>query len=105
MLLLASGEVSTFIPLNIEGTLFMDIYDFGEAHNPALSDAGYGPRWGISDGITGASVGLFQKSWLQMSQGYALVRYIDPSAVWRTASCLGGQYFAPIFYPINLSEI
>lgn len=87
---LASGEVATFIPLDVEGTLSVDIYDFGEAHNPALGDAGYGPRWGISDGITGASAGLLQKPWLQMSQGYALAQYVDPSAVWWTASYFGG---------------
>jgi len=84
VLLLAGGEVATFIPTAFEGTVTMKVYDFGEI--PTFN----GPRWGIADVDESVAVAIIDKPWLLASQGYGMGLEVSQAGDWFSPDYFGG---------------
>lgn len=84
VLLLAGGEVATFIPSAFKGTVTMKVYDFGEI--PTFN----GPRWGIADADESVAVTIIQKTSLPASAGYGMGQEITRDGDWWSPAYFGG---------------
>ena len=84
VLLLAGGEVATFIPSAFRGTVTMKIYDFGEI--PTFN----GPRWGIAGSGESVAVTIIQKPSLPASAGYGMGQEITRDGDWWSPAYFGG---------------